>query len=149
MKTCRCCGRTLGLAEFPCHPGCKDGREGRCKTCKSAYMKSRRQVPEVRKRETETRRRWYENGGREIVRKNTLQYRKRTGYPGWSLPERRHARNLAQSAIRRGKLKRLPCEVCGIKKAESHHDDYTRPFEIRFLCNKHHKEADGAIRARP
>ena len=38
-----------------------------------------------------------------------------------------------------GKYVRGKCEVCGIKNAEAHHDDYAKPLEIKWLCKGHHK----------
>lgn len=41
----------------------------------------------------------------------------------------------------RGKLNRLPCEICGTtEKVEAHHDDYTKPYDVRWLCFNHHRE---------
>jgi ribosomal protein S27AE len=42
--------------------------------------------------------------------------------------------------ILRGILKKEPCEKCGEIKVEAHHDDYNKPFEIRWLCVFHHHE---------
>ncbi len=42
--------------------------------------------------------------------------------------------------IKSGKLIRQPCEVCGEVKVEAHHDDYSKPFEVRWLCGNHHRE---------
>ncbi len=42
-------------------------------------------------------------------------------------------------AITQGKLNRMPCEPCG-GKAEAHHDDYSKPLDVRWLCFKHHRE---------
>lgn len=42
-------------------------------------------------------------------------------------------------AIRAGKLIRLSCEVCGAAEAQAHHDDYSKPLDIRWLCRSHHK----------
>lgn len=41
-------------------------------------------------------------------------------------------------AVRKGQIEREPCEVCGAE-AEGHHDDYTKPLEVRWLCKEHHK----------
>jgi hypothetical protein len=43
-----------------------------------------------------------------------------------------------RSAIRKGWIHRGPCEVCFSGPAEAHHDDYSRPLEVRWLCRKHH-----------
>ena len=43
-------------------------------------------------------------------------------------------------AIKKGKLTRKPCEVCGDEKAVAHHDDYAKPLEVRWLCQSHHKQ---------
>lgn len=43
--------------------------------------------------------------------------------------------------IRKGDLIKLPCEVCGTnEKVEAHHDDYSKPLDVRWLCRKHHQE---------
>lgn len=57
-------------------------------------------------------------------------------------PQKWNARSKINYAIRSGKLKREPCEVCGTVKVEAHHVDYEKPFEIVWLCRKHHIEAD-------
>ena len=44
-------------------------------------------------------------------------------------------------AVATGKLKKLPCSVCGTrKKVEAHHTDYTKPLEVVWLCQYHHHE---------
>lgn len=46
-------------------------------------------------------------------------------------------------AIMTGKLKRLPCEICGGRPAEGHHEDYNKPLEVIWLCMRHHREIHG------
>lgn len=55
-------------------------------------------------------------------------------------PEKVRARSVLNEAIRGGKLDRLPCEICGAPHAEAHHEDYTRPLDVRWLCRDHHHE---------
>lgn len=67
---------------------------------------------------------------------------KRKASPAHQL--RLHARQLARDAIRAGRLVRQPCEVCGQTSViHAHHDDYTRPLDVRWLCLPHHVAAHG------
>lgn len=49
------------------------------------------------------------------------------------------ARWQVYSAIKKGLMKRLPCQVCGIK-AQAHHPDYLKPLDILWLCKRHHHD---------
>ena len=42
--------------------------------------------------------------------------------------------------IASGHIKKQPCEICGAEPAHAHHDDYTRPLKVRWLCPIHHSE---------
>jgi hypothetical protein len=55
-------------------------------------------------------------------------------------PERRVAGNRVASALNNGSLVRQPCEVCGRKYAVAHHDDYSKPLDVRWLCLSHHRQ---------
>lgn len=39
---------------------------------------------------------------------------------------------------RRGHLEPRPCETCCSTAAEKHHEDYSKPLEVRWLCRKCH-----------
>jgi DNA repair exonuclease SbcCD ATPase subunit len=45
-----------------------------------------------------------------------------------------------KEAIRQGAIKRRPCEVCGKKHSHAHHDDYSKPLDVIWLCPAHHSE---------
>ena len=51
----------------------------------------------------------------------------------------RSAHSKVESAIRRGEMKRLPCEKCGKEDTHAHHDDYKAPLSVRWLCVSHHR----------
>ena len=56
-------------------------------------------------------------------------------------PEKDKARSLAKYALKKGEIAVLPCEVCGsTEKVQMHHEDYSNPLEVIWLCIKHHKE---------
>lgn len=54
--------------------------------------------------------------------------------------EHHEARWIVSRALKAGRLERRPCEVCGSTKAEAHHDDYSKPLDVRWLCKTHHLE---------
>lgn len=48
------------------------------------------------------------------------------------------ARSRCNYALAKGKIVRTACAVCGAVKTEGHHDDYTKPLDVVFLCRAHH-----------
>ncbi len=79
---------------------------------------------------------------REKVREYDRMRYKRDGVR--STPEVRKARQDLRNAVVAGRIIRGPCEretegTCN-GRIEAHHDDYSKPFEVRWLCRKHHGE---------
>lgn len=56
-------------------------------------------------------------------------------------PERNIAHGKVFIELRAGRIIKQPC-FCGKIKSEAHHEDYSKPLEIIWLCKKHHIEAD-------
>lgn len=71
--------------------------------------------------------------GKRAFRRANIAYIERN-------PRKRDAHNKVSNAIRDGKLTKQPCEICGDEKVHAHHDDYAKPLDVRWLCNKHHNE---------
>ena len=53
----------------------------------------------------------------------------------------------ARTAVRM--LTPKPCEVCGLGPpdviTEGHHDDYRKPYTVRWFCKEHHEIVDAEI----
>jgi ribosomal protein S27AE len=71
------------------------------------------------------------------VSKDNYRYKKRQME---RYPERIKARLDVLHAKKSGKLKKGKCEVCGSTDVVAHHDDYSKPLEVRWFCRKHHRE---------
>lgn len=57
--------------------------------------------------------------------------------------EKKRLHGVVTNAVRSGKiLKPVFCQVCGKTncRIEGHHDDYTKPLEVRWLCSACHRE---------
>jgi hypothetical protein len=54
-------------------------------------------------------------------------------------PDGYKAQTAVGNAIRDGKLIKQPCQVCRSEDVEGHHEDYSKPLEVEWLCSRHHK----------
>jgi hypothetical protein len=70
---------------------------------------------------------WYARSGKQ----------KRATYKREDRPRQR-AHSAVTIALKNGTLLRQPCEVCGARRVDAHHDDYSKPLAVRWLCRKHH-----------
>lgn len=63
-------------------------------------------------------------------------------------PDRHKARTAFGNAVRDGKV--IPWPVCAVPeccgKPQGHHPDYSRPLDVVWLCDAHHKEAHALVR---
>lgn len=57
------------------------------------------------------------------------------------------AREAVAAEVQAGRLKREPCERCGEVKTQAHHDDYSKPLQVRWLCQEHHTDVHREIGA--
>lgn len=131
MKTCFKCKKEKELSHFYAHPAMGDGRLGKCKVCtkKDVNVNYRKNIKHYKSYEIKR----FSDPKRKA---KTLEYQRnrRLRFPGKS-----KAYYAVSNAIRDGRLKRLPCEVCG-KKAQAHHADYRKKLKVKWLCFKHHRE---------
>ena len=139
-KTCKTCGETKPIEDYYRNPGMADGYLNFCNAC-----------VKVSKKEHRTKNL---DGCRELARRAAKAWNKRRAVyvvqkakdDRKNFPEKFRARDALKYAVRTGKLIRLPCEICGKEKAEGHHEDYSRPLDVNWLCRMHHAERHRAIR---
>src|SRR5210317_636309 len=127
IKTCFRCGAEKPLADFYRHPQMADGHLNKCKECaKSDVRKHRADNDSVRAYDRKR--------GNRLPQGYSKQYRER-------FPEKAIARSAVNNAIRDGRLKKGgECEKCGEKdRIHGHHDDYSKPLDVRWLCARCHQ----------
>ena len=142
MKECFKCKKNLDLSEFYKHPKMGDGHLNKCKNCTKQDSENRRKIKEKdihwflneRKRHREKSKRYRELG-------KTSNSKIENHKKNWALknPEKIKAHIAVKNALRSGKMHRHPCCICG-NKAHAHHEDYSKPLEVIWLCPKHHSE---------
>ena len=121
-KTCFKCKETKDVTKFYKHRSAVDGRFGKCKSCTKNDVTANRLKRIDFYREYDRKR-----GCRQPYEKKR-EYIKRN-------PEKHIAHYLLGNAIRSGKIKREPCEACGIDKyIHGHHEDYSKPLDVTWLC---------------
>ena len=128
MKKCFKCGNEKALTEFYKHPSMPDGRVNKCKECNKADVRANRKDNVEYYRKYDRAR-----GGRQDS-EYLKAYRKDN-------PKKYKATTMIGNAIRDGRMKKLPCEICGkTERIHGHHDDYAYPLLVRWLCAVHHKQ---------
>lgn len=131
-KTCSHCGVAKPLEQFQRRKASTDGYTASCKQCLHERDKAR--YPGEREHRAKMHKIYSAGVGRDACNASKRRWRDRNA-------EKRAAHVILNNALRDGRIKRQPCEVCGVKKVHAHHDDYTKPLAVRWLCVKHHEEA--------
>ena len=146
MKTCRVCNQTKPLSDFYKRADMKDGHLNNCKECHNAKSiawtranKERVNANNRKRAKTdavkEKRKQQYTSEkGRQIARAAVQRYRRQK-------PMIDVAHRFVRLAIAKGLLVReTACSECGDDRLiEAHHDDYTKPEIVRWLCKHCHE----------
>lgn len=137
MKRCFVCLCEKPITEFYTHRAMADGHLNKCMDCTKAYEKERRKrIPEQLKA--------YEQKRANLPHRKELAKRIQEKWRA-EFRERRAANVELGNAVRSGLVKRQPCWVCGAR-AQGHHPDYSRPLDVVWLCDPHHKQAHALVR---
>jgi len=145
MKACVKCSEFKFLSDFYENRRKSDGHFSKCKDCvkAEAHDRYRLKADQIRAYDRERNKTELRMDSR---RKHSLAYKARHPDRVASSQRRRHdenpqkrvARAFVKSEIRSGRLTRKPCEECGKPKSEAHHEDYSKPLEVKWLCRSHH-----------
>lgn len=57
------------------------------------------------------------------------------------------ARSYAHVYLKRGKLTKGPCMACGNENSQIHHEDYSKPLVVTWLCRPCHLSLHRAVGA--
>lgn len=92
------------------------------------------------------RKKYLENRDKEIDRKRKYRQTQKgkvalqNYYQKMKHTDKYKARVKISTAIRGGKIEKGKCEICSSMYTQAHHEDYSKPFEVRWFCKKHHSE---------
>ena len=132
MKQCFKCLRTLSIDEFYAHPRMADGHLNKCKECTKRDVRHTNDENWIKRAEYEKERSKRPERKLAALRYQASQRERE--------PQKTKARSAVRRAVKSGGLVRKPCEVCGTtEKVEAHHEDYSKPLDVRWLCFAHHR----------
>lgn len=100
----------------------------------------RRQDPDYRAKQSEWNKAWREENANTPERLARKAEQMKSYREAHATRAHHEARWKVRRAIESGRLTRQPCEVCGVSPTHAHHDDYSKPLEVRWLCPHHHRE---------
>jgi len=123
MKECFKCNIVKPLSDFYKHKQMADGYLNKCKECNrkdsALQLKKNKLNPD-----------WIEKEKERVRKKQVAQ--------------KGHPRTLIYAEVKRmvasGEIIKKPCEVCGKEKAQGHHEDYNKPYDLIWLCVRHHQD---------
>ena len=137
-RKCRGCGKIKPLSAFGKNKRVSSGRTYQCKPCTNTYHRIlKNKNPEKRREEG---RHYYREHKQE---RNAYSHRREQLFP-----ERRKAYYKVDHAKTLGILVPGQCDKCGLPATEAHHEDYTKPLEIIWLCSSCHGLLHARLRAR-
>lgn len=118
MKKCTKCRKNKSFGEYHKSKSAADGYAYACKDCRNKYIR------DLHRDTKESRKLYKRNQPKDKV----------------------HARQKVKEAIKKNKLKKGICRVCGDINVDAHHFDYSKPLEVEWFCRRHHLDTHAEIR---
>ncbi len=133
-KTCFKCKIKWPLHYYYKHNQMKDGHLNKCKKCSKKDAMDHR-ANNIEKCREYDRERFQTEHRKKYHTKKTKEHRLRH-------PEKYKARTWVSNALRDRRLIKQACCVCGSLNSTAHHEDYNKPMEVVWVCQKHHRELE-------
>ena len=130
MKYCTECKIEKEVKDFYKNKSKSGGLCGICKECDRIRLRIRRQVNKDTFRAKDIR--YYEKNKEKIKEKRKEWYNKNR--------HKTSAHEKVKRALYNGTLIKQSCEVCGDKNSQAHHEDYSKPLDVMWLCRIHHMQ---------
>lgn len=83
---------------------------------------------------------------RKLIENPSVRYGYALAYKARN-PEKYRARKKTSRAIQEGRLIKQPCVRCGSTDVHAHHEDYSKPLDVVWLCPSHHRERHAELNA--
>ena len=140
MKSCFKCGELKPFSDLYRHSRMADGYLGKCKSCAKRDVHENRQSKFLQYREYERKRYSESAERRESCSRHASDWSARN-------PDKRLAHRAVQAAVESGALIPGPCESCSAESPiHAHHDDYSKPLDIRWLCISCHRRHHASVK---
>ncbi len=134
LKYCKKCGewKDSSAGEFYKNSSSPDGFQIWCKPC------WKRDILDRNTRDPAKRREISRESARRAAVERALGLTPKLKYPAKPYDEKMKARRKLQTAVKRGKIIRQPCQTCGAPNGDAHHEDYSKPLEVEWFCRLCH-----------
>jgi hypothetical protein len=130
QKRCTMCKGVKPTDQFYKNHKSADRHGSQCKICSSNYRRTWAQREHIRERL------------KKMSHEYRLEHPESTGDSRrlWraKYPQKKKAHSVIWRAIKKGRIAKQPCSICGEINTHAHHDDYNQPLNIRWLCKAHH-----------
>ena len=130
-KPCTRCDEVKPLYAFMLSKKSANGRGSWCKDCHNRYSLEwqRKNVDKVRPKMIARQKAWYEKNKDKVLNR--------------PITEKSIARRILRNAVSNGKIiKPSKCEncktLCAKRNIEGHHNDYSKPLKVKWLCQGCH-----------
>jgi hypothetical protein len=146
MKTCKICQISKEIKEYPVEKKMKDGTRNICRNCTRINHKIFRtkHIEAIRQKDRnnnstgwriESQKKYLKTDKGKKSRYNANQkYKEKNKHKIF-------AQQVAFRAYKKGLIKQRPCQLCGsLDNIQMHHEDYSQPLIVVWLCTQHHKD---------